>query len=496
MLARRMLCAIPFILLFVIAACSAPVDASKARSRSVIDSGGIVAADELRVAEYVNYYKQSFPAPVTSTLGLDLRLGNMQVPVEGGPAWLQIGIQARAAESDVIAPLNLAIVIDRSGSMDSPEKMPYLKQSLRAFLQSLAANDIVALVIFGDQADLVVPATPVGDGKWIENAIGRLEPSGSTNLHAGVMLGFKEVERNYDLRRNNRVILLTDGIANRGETDPERITADARAYNDRGIYLSTIGLGREFNDSLLIRLANQGKGAYHFVDSAAEMDKVFRQEVSGLVQKAASDVSVVIQPEPSVAVEGLTGYEGRPQSGPVQVKMRDMGTGDSQVVLARLSIASGQSGRRPIATVELHYQDLFSKREAVVTQSVVADAGRLGAYDPTWDVEVLRNVTIQRTAEGIKEIDQLYRAKRYQDAWQVAKKLEEDLRVVARLTNDSQMARDADMMRKYQDTLSKWIQNDTARKPQADESTRPTQPAGTRLPVTSGTPSVPALDIK
>lgn len=488
MFTRKMLVGIGLLIVAIISAC-APADASKARSREVIQSGGIVSADELRVAEYLAYYKQNFPAPVNTTLGLDLRMGNQQMPVEGGIAWLQIGIPAKTEQNEIIAPLNLAIVIDRSGSMDTPEKMPYLKQSLRVFLKSLASNDMIALVTFSTDAEVLVPATKVGDGSWIENAVNRIQPSGSTNLHAGMILGFKEVERNFDVRRNNRVILLTDGIANVGVVDSNQIAADAKRYNERGIYLSTIGLGREFNDALLSELAKQSKGAYHFVDSAAEMDKIFRQQVGGLLQKAASNISITLRPASSVSVESITGYDGRPPSGAVQVKMHDMGTGDSQVFLTRLNVGASGSGRRTIATVELRYHDLFSQKDETITQSISVDATRLSNYDPTWDTEVLRNVTIQKTAEGLKEIDRLYKARQYQDAWQLAYRLEQDLRYVARLTNEAQMVKDADMMRTYQDTLSKWVQNQTGRPPQpAEGGPASDQPIRGRQPTPAGTP--------
>lgn len=454
------------IVTLIVTACAAPSDASKSIARGNIESGNIVPSEQLRVAEYLQYYKQNFPPPVNSTLGLDLRLGNPQVPVEGGTAWLQIGIAAKTAEGGDIAPLNLALVIDTSGSMDTPEKMPYVKQSLKIFLHSLASNDIVSIVIFSTNARVLAPAKKVGDGSWIESAVNELRPDSSTNLYDGLMLGFREVERNFDVRRNNRVILLTDGIANTGVTDPNQIATDARAYNDRGIYLSTIGLGRDFNDSLLSTLARQGKGGYHFVDSAQEMDKVFRQEVVGLMQKAASDVSVTIRPDPSVQVESLTGYDSRPTAGPIQVKLQDMGTNDTQVILARLNVGAGSSGRRLIAGIELRYRDLFSQRDQTMTQTIFADASRVSSYDPTRDVEVLRNVTIQRTAEGLKQIDQYYRSQRYQQAWDLAYQIEQDLRTVARLTSESQMVQDADMMRKYQDTLAKWVQYQTGRPPQ------------------------------
>jgi Ca-activated chloride channel family protein len=448
--------------------CAAPMDASKARSRAVIQGGGIVPAEELRVAEYLNYYEQHFPEPAETALGLDLRPGNPQMPAGGGEAWVQIGIQAKSALPEEIAPLNLALVIDRSGSMDTPEKMPYLKRSLRVFLRSLAANDIVSIVAYSTEPEVIVPAREVGDGAWIEQAIARLEPAGSTNLHGGLMLGFREVDRHFDVRRNNRVVLLTDGIANAGVTDPDRIAADAGEYNQRGIYLSTIGLGREFNDALLSRLAIQGQGAYHFIDSAEEMDKVFRKEVLGLVQKAAGNVSVLLSPGDGVRLLGLTGYEGQPPAGSVEVRLRDMGTGDSQVVLAQLDVAPGRSGRRQLVEVELRYTDLFASREATATSAVFAEAGAAEEHDPLWDLEVLRNVTIQRTAEGLKEIDRLYRSARYREAWDLAVQLERELRRVADLTNEKQMEKDAGLMRQYQETLAQWVESQTGSRPPDD----------------------------
>ncbi len=209
------------------AGCAAPQDASKSYSRGAINQGDIVPAEKIRVAEYLNYYEQRFPDPVDAPLGLDLRLGNPQVPTSGGDVWLQIGLQGRAAKPEEDTPLNLALVIDRSGSMATEDKMPYLKTSLVTFLRSLDPADIVSLVAYDTEAEVILPAQPLGDGHWIQAAIDRLQPTGTTNLHAGLMLGFQEVDRNFDIRRNNRVILLSDGIANAGVTSPEQIAQEA-----------------------------------------------------------------------------------------------------------------------------------------------------------------------------------------------------------------------------------------------------------------------------
>ncbi len=489
---RSLLLALMLGIALLAGACApAPQDASKARSRALINQGVIVPAEEVRVAEYLNYYEQHFPAPTETALGLDLRLGNEQIPTAGGEVWLQIGVQAREAEGEEVTPLNLALVIDRSGSMDAPDKWPYLEQSLRVFFRSLDPDDIVAVVGYDDQAEVVLPAQRVGDRRWIEGTIERLYPRGSTNLHAGLMLGFQEVDKNFDIRRNNRVILLTDGIANRGVTDPDEIAREALAYNERGIYLSTIGLGLDFNDALLSQLARQGKGAYHFIDSAEEMDKVFRSEVAGLVEKVAREVAVTVYPGEGVEMVALTGYEGRPPAGPVQITMQELGTGDGQVLLAQLQVSPERGGERVMATVTLDYFDVFAQRPEQVTQEVKARTGTGMDYDPLWDLEVLRNFTIQRTAEGLKEIDRLYQARRYEDAWNLAYDLEQALREVARLTDDEAMVKDAELMQRYQSVLAEQIRYEGGRVPQPS-------PEGTVRPYRgrTATPTVPVLEVQ
>jgi hypothetical protein len=466
--------------------CAAPQDASRARSRALITQGIIVPAEEVRVLEYLNHYEQHLPPPVHNTLGLDLRLGNESIPAAGGEVWLQIGVQARELEGkDELTPLNLALVIDRSGSMDAPDKWPYLQDALRVFFASLRPDDIVAVIGYDNEAEVVLPAQPVDDGRWIDQTIRSLFPSGATNLYAGLMLGFREVEKHFDIRRSNRVILLTDGIANRGTTDPERIARDALVYNERSIHLSTIGLGLDFNDALLSQLARQGKGAYHFIDSAEEMHKVFRRELAGLVEKVAGDVSVTVIPAVGVEMTSLTGIEGSPPAGPVQITLQELGTGDAQVVLARLHLDPSRTAQREIARVTLRYDDLFAQQQVEHTQSIHTRTASSGEYDPLWDLELLRNVTIQRVAEGLREIDSLHDDRRYEEAWNLAYSLEQALREVAVLTGDSAILRDAELMQRYQTVLAEQLHLDGEKLSDPTPSLRPYRgrPAAPTVPV-------------
>jgi hypothetical protein len=343
------------------------------------------------------------------------------------------------------------------------------------------------VITYSDQADLLWPSQIVGSGDWIRSTVESLRPGGSTNLHAGLILGLQEVERNFDIRRNNRVILLTDGIANVGETDPEQIARQALAYNQRGIYLSTVGLGLDFNDDLLSTLARQGQGAYHFVDSAMEMDKVFRQEVEGLVERVAEEVRVAVQPEPGARLISVTGYQGTPPADGVQVVMQEMGAGDSQVLIVRLEALPGQVGRRPLAVVTISYLDVFAQHPREVTQMVTIQLSEIPFYDPLADVEIRRNATVVRSAEALIAIDGLFNQARYLEAWQLAYQMERELRAVAAVSGDQQMVEEADLFARYQVTLAAALGYD----PVAPQPT--TFPAEGDQPQRWGTSLVPVL---
>ncbi len=451
--------------LLAVVACSGGQGAvaSKTSSRAAINAGAIVPAEQIRVGEYMRYYEQDFAEPGNEALAFDVQLGNPQIPAQGGVAWLQLGTQARSANDGQTEPVNLALVIDRSGSMNSPEKMPYVKQSLRLFLATLNRDDIVSLVTYSDSATLLRQAQPVGDGSWIASTVEQIYPDANTNLHAGLMLGLEEVAKNYDASRNNRVILLTDGIANEGVIDPAQIAADALAYNERGIYVSTIGLGLDFNDGLLSTLAEQGQGGYSYVDSAQEMERVFRERAAGVKERVASDLSLTLVPQPGVRLVELTDLVDAPPSEGVNLLLPPVGAGDSAVLLARFEVDPAAQTEKPgaeraLVHVRLRYVDEETQQPVTVEEMVsVALTDAAGEYSPLSEPAVLRNVTIQETAKGMIAIDHLFQSGRYAQALEIAVELESQLTRVADLTGDAQLREDAALMQRYQQTLSQTL---------------------------------------
>ena len=183
---------------------------------------------------------------------MDVRWGNDEISRTQREAVLQIGFTTPSVnERTNLRPLNLALVIDKSGSMADSDKMSRVKESLRTMLDKLREDDIVSIVVFDTDAEVLFPARRIGNGVAIRRAIESITPEGSTNLHAGLMLGYTEAQRNFQKDATNRVILLTDGIANVGTTDPQRIAAESSEFNGQGVDLSTIGVGLELNNDLL-----------------------------------------------------------------------------------------------------------------------------------------------------------------------------------------------------------------------------------------------------
>jgi hypothetical protein len=260
-------------------------------------------------------------------------------------------------------------------------------------------------------------------------------------------------------------------------------------------------LGLEFNDALLSQLARQGQGGYSFIDSAEEIERVFREHVAALKQRVANEVSLTVVPEPGVQLVGLTGLAETPPAEGVNIPLPPLGTGDSLVILAQLQVEAihGPAGASPLARVELRYFDEFAQRPVLVEQIIsVEQVDDLIGYDPTWDLEILRNVTIQRTAEGMREIDRLFQIGQYESAWRLAAALEQQLNQVANLAEDQQLLDDARLMQRYQETLAEALWQTEGRQPRLLDPAQPEsgqlRPGSERVALP--TPALPTVVIR
>lgn len=398
--------------------------AAAARTRYLSEAGVLPSSSEVAVDEFVNYHHHEIGRPKAGeAVALDVRWGNDQVSAFSGEVILQVGFStALANDRQQWRPLNLALVIDKSGSMAASDKLSRVKSSLLTFINQLRETDIVSVVVFDSEAQVLWPARPLGDRYAIKQVIREIEPGSSTNLHGGLMLGYHEALKNYRRDITNRVILLTDGIANQGVTDPRQIARDSLQFNDAGIDLSTIGVGMDLNKDLLRDLAKSGRGLFHFVADSQDIEKVFLNEVQSLVAPVATSPNVDIDYDPSLELVQVYGYEPRFRSNGISLKLDNMNLGLTQVVLLRFKLTgSGLEYSRPLASVSvyLNYYDLEQGKQTAIRKNTFLRVKDGASGDLLKDYEVRKNYTIALLAQAIRDMAAASEARRYPEAERV-----------------------------------------------------------------------------
>ena len=435
--------------------------ASAARTRYLSEVGLVPSSREVAVEEFVNYHRHEIGRPKAGeAVALDLRWGNDRAFGAGYEAVLQVGFStALANDRQDLRPINLALVIDKSGSMADSDKMSRVKSALVALVSRLRDVDAISIVVFDSDAQVLLPACRAIDRGMIKQLIQRIEPGGSTNIHAGLMLGYQEARKNYRRDATNRVILLTDGIANRGETAPEKIAQDSQRFNDEGIDLATIGVGLDLNKDLLRQLAQSGRGLFHFVAGAQDIEKVFIDELQSLISPVAYEPNVEIDYDPDLELMRIYGYQPELRKSGVTLKLDNMNHGLTEVVLLRFRLAErGVMPSRLPVKVRLSYYDVERKKQIIKTQEsfLTAPNGRSG--DLLKDPEVAKNYSIAQLAQAIRDMAEACEARRYQKAENLlTNAIDETYRRYPNL-EDRDITRTLSIAKRYRDNLKQYNQ--------------------------------------
>ncbi|MEW6210576.1 MAG: VWA domain-containing protein, partial [Acidobacteriota bacterium] len=393
--------------------------AAAARTRYLAESGLVPASREIAVEEFVNYHRHQIGRPrAGETVALDVRWGNDQIFGAGQEAILQVGFStALANDRQQLRPINLSLVIDKSGSMSDHDKMSRVKAALLTLVSQLRDKDVLSITLFDTEARVLLPACHLIDRESIKRLIRQIQPDGSTNLHAGLMLGYHEALKYYREGMTNRVILLTDGIANQGVTAPERIAQDSLMFNKEGIDLSTIGVGLDLNKDLLRELAQSGRGLFHFVADGEDIEKVFIRELQSLISPVANEPNLEIDYDPALKLAQLYGYQPQMRRCGVTLKLDNMNQGLTQVVLLRFRLAQKRpvNSRLPVK-VRFSYYDLEQKRQVAKTHESFITVKDCLPDDLLKDNEVGKNYSIALLAQAIRDMAAAYERRDFDQA--------------------------------------------------------------------------------
>ena len=253
-------------------------------------------------------------------------------------------------------PINLALVLDRSGSMAEGQKMSHARQAAVFAVEQLLPTDQVSVTTFDHVVETLIPAGPVVDKPGVVRKIQGIHPRGQTDLHAGWAEGARQAESGRADTGTNRVILLSDGQANAGVTDPNRIAADVRGAGARGITTTTMGVGASYNEDLLEAMARAGDGRYYYVETPVQLADIFQTELHGLMATTGQKVSLGIVPAAGVTINDLPNDFQRLPTG--RLMLPSLTVGMPVPMLVRLNVpARPAAGDVPLCTFRLAWDE-------------------------------------------------------------------------------------------------------------------------------------------
>jgi Ca-activated chloride channel family protein len=289
-------------------------------ARTLLDQGLLPPPESIRVEEWVNALPTDdaggADAGAAEGTEADLRVtsdSGMAPSLDDGTQLVRVAVAAREVAPADRPRVNVTLVVDRSGSMDIRERLGLVQSSLALLADRLRDDDTVSVVSFEDEATPILEPTPVRETETILDAIGELEPGGSTNLEAGLALGYEQARAAYDEDAVNLVVLCSDGVANVGATGPGSISERIAEEGRDGISLVTVGYGMgNYNDHLMEQLADLGDGFYSYVDTFGEAEELFGSALTTTLTPVAAEARTQVTFDPErVASYRLVGYDNR-----------------------------------------------------------------------------------------------------------------------------------------------------------------------------------------
>jgi Ca-activated chloride channel family protein len=332
-------------------------------ARSYLQDGYLPPEDAVRTEEFVNYFDYAYPNPPRNQ-GFGIYVDGAPSPfVDRDHVMMRVGVQGYRVPADERPDAQLTFVIDVSGSMDLENRLGLAKRALYLLVNELRPSDAVAIVVYGNDARLVLPMTQAAESQTILRAINQLTPEGATNAAAGIELAYAVAAEQLNPATINRVVLLSDGVANVGETGPDAILRLIEEQAATGITLTTIGLGMgNYNDVLMEQLANNGDGFYAYVDTLEEAQRVFVDDLTSTLLTIANDAKIQVEFNSAVVEQyRLAGYENRKVKDEDfrddEVDAGEVGAGHSVTALYEVELTDDADSAAVMATVRLRWQE-------------------------------------------------------------------------------------------------------------------------------------------
>lgn len=330
---------------------------------------------------------------------------------EQTPNYLKVSLIGSEQKQQSRVPINLALVIDRSGSM-SGDRIEKAREAAIMAINMLNENDIVSVIAYDDNAEVVIPSTKVKDKQALIKIINnKINANGMTALFAGLSKGINQVDKYLDKEKVNRVILLSDGEANIGPTSVGELSELAIIAAKKGIAVTTVGIGRGYNEVLMASIASYSDGNHAFVQNSADLETVFIREFKDVMSVIAQEVIVTITLPEGVRPIRLLGRTGEINQNLVKVKMNQLYSNQEKYVLLELVPEKGTANKqKTIASVDVEYDDLINKKTITHNDRVsIAYTNQPQIVKQAIIEEVLVESEIQKVALDNEKVLELYK---------------------------------------------------------------------------------------
>jgi Ca-activated chloride channel family protein len=305
----------------------------------------------------------------------------------------------KPAETTFRPAVNLAIVLDRSGSMNG-QKLEKAKKAAIEALRRLGKQDVFSVIIYDHNVETIVPAQPAHNTEWIEAKIRQIQAGGNTALFGGVSQGASEIRKNIGGEYVHRIILLSDGIANVGPSTPEDLGRLGAALIKEAISVTTVGVGTDYNEDLMTRLSQNSDGNSYFVESSRDLPRIFAAELGDVLNVVAKRVHVIIECPEGITPVKIIGRDGRIKGRIVELSMNQLYGGQEKYALVEIQLRGGKNGQEmEIAKARVSYDNPFTLKRETASGLVSAQfSDDIKKVEKSTNVEVKREYELNRNA--------------------------------------------------------------------------------------------------
>ena len=302
-----------------------------------------------------------------SNIQFEWKLGNPYVYNGNGDAYLDLRVTGKQSNSSDRKRMNLVLVIDRSGSMSSENKLEQAKSSAVEILNNLNPSDRLAIVTYDDSVNTLLPSTSVEDKTYIRDLIYGISAGGSTNLCGGMTAGFAEAQQNFRNDSVNRIVLLSDGLANVGIVDPSQIANEAKRIRENKISVSTMGVGIDYNENLMASIADYSGGNYYYINQETSMASVFQKELNLMQNLIGTNAKATFDLNSGVQVVDIAGYKWEQSGRKLTIQVPDVYSGETKRIMVQFKVPTDSGKSIVLGSGQFVCTDISKKQPVLFT---------------------------------------------------------------------------------------------------------------------------------